>query len=107
MIKKLVAGTAIALGLAAGLAPTASADDFNWQWYDATFEFVDVLAPGGISSGSAYVPEATSIIVSPYGTSRLIECIGDGHYRVKECRQEGRPLIHAAQYPLRDVWFLG
>jgi hypothetical protein len=30
MIKKLVATTAIALGLAAGLAPTASADPWSW-----------------------------------------------------------------------------
>lgn len=104
MIKKLVATTAIALGLAAGLAPTASADP--WTWYDATGEFVDVFAPGGISTGSAYTPGAKSIVVSPYGTSRLIECRGDGHYVQKECRQEGRWLVRAAQYPLRDTWFL-
>lgn len=102
MIKKLVATAAVTLGLAAGLAPTASADP--WAWYDATGEFVDILAPGGIDTGSAYVPDARAIIVSPFQTSRLIECRGDGHYVIRECRQEGRPLIHAAQYPLRDMW---
>ncbi|WP_072804400.1 hypothetical protein [Rhodococcoides yunnanense] len=104
MMKKMLAATAIALGLAAGLAPTASADQINDNWYDATWQFVGVLEPGGIDSGSAGQSDLRSIVVSPWGTTRLVECRGDGHYIVKECRQEGHWLVHAAGYPFRDTW---
>lgn len=104
MMKKMLAATAVALGLAAGLAPTASADQLNFDWYDATYQFVAPLDPGGIGSGSAGGSDLRSIVVSPWGTSRLIECRGDGHYMVKECRQEGHWLVNAVKYPFRDTW---
>nr|WP_296774641.1 hypothetical protein [Rhodococcus sp. (in: high G+C Gram-positive bacteria)] len=104
MIKRILATTALAVGLAAALAPAASADEINDNWYDATGQFVGVLEPGGISSGSAYYPEAKPIAVTPWGTTRLIECRGDGHYIVKQCRREGHWLVQVSQYPVREMW---
>ncbi|MDJ0396031.1 hypothetical protein QMK17_22165 [Rhodococcus sp. G-MC3] len=104
MMKKMLAATAIALGAAAMLAPTASADEIDNNWYDATGQFVGVLEPGGIDSGSAAQSALRSIVVSPWGTSRLIECRGDGHYVVKQCRQEGHWLVDVASSPFRDTW---
>ncbi|OZC65181.1 hypothetical protein CH251_25180 [Rhodococcus sp. 06-462-5] len=87
MLKKILAGVALAIGGAVLIAPTASAapDDNPFGPKDSTANFVSAIEP------SAYGTDGTkSLIVSPFGTSRQIDC---SSFRGQSwCAQNGRVL---------------
>ena len=88
MLKHILAGTAIALAASATLAPMASAspddDPYGWNAYrDVTSNFIAPDGPGAFAE-NGWRP----LVFSPYGTTRKIECRGDGHYvQIHDCRQ--------------------
>ncbi len=50
-----------------------------------------------------------ALVLSPYGTGRVIECKGDGHYVAVYCRQfddQGREhaITQIISAPFRGVW---
>lgn len=71
MLKKIFAGLALTIGGALLLAPTASAapDDNPFGPKDSTAFFVSAFDPAAYGSASN-----KSLIVSPFGTSRQIDC---------------------------------
>ncbi|OZE21033.1 hypothetical protein CH256_23275 [Rhodococcus sp. 05-2254-6] len=87
MLKKVLAGVALAIGGAALLAPTASAapEDNPFGPTDSTANFVSAFDPAAYGAASA-----TSLIASPFGTSRQIDC-WSFHAR-GSCSQNGRVL---------------
>ncbi|OZE36258.1 MULTISPECIES: hypothetical protein [unclassified Rhodococcus (in: high G+C Gram-positive bacteria)] len=87
MLKKVLAGVALAIGGAVLLAPTASAapEDNPFGPTDSTANFVSAFDPAAYGAASA-----TSLIASPFGTSRQIDC-WSFHAR-GSCSQNGRVL---------------
>ncbi|OZF45512.1 hypothetical protein [Rhodococcus sp. 14-1411-2a] len=87
MLKKVLAGVALVIGGAVLLAPTASAapDDNPFGPKDSTANFVSAFDPAAYGAASA-----TSLIASPFGTSRQIDC-WSFHAR-GSCSQNGRVL---------------
>ena len=91
ILKRTLAAAALAVCATLALAPLASADPvdpndpygFN-AYRDRTNYFVGPLDPGALIGPNTNKP----IIISPFGTSRKIECRGDGHYVwIHDCRQ--------------------
>ena len=87
MLKKVLAGVALAIGGAVLLAPTASAapDDNPFGPKDSTANFVSALDPAAYGAASA-----KSLIVSPFGTSQQIDC--SSFHGQSWCTQNGRVL---------------
>ncbi|MBY4131626.1 hypothetical protein HQO83_24855 [Rhodococcus fascians] len=87
MLKKILTGLALAAGGALILAPTASAapDDNPFGPKDSTSSFVSAFDPAAYGSASN-----KSLIISPFGTSRQIDC-SSFHARTS-CTQDGHPL---------------
>ncbi|WP_259468230.1 hypothetical protein [Rhodococcus sp. SBT000017] len=85
MLKKILAGVALAIGGAVFVAPTASAapEDNPFGPKDSTSSFVSAFDPAAFSSNK-------SLIVSPFGTSMQIDC-WSFHAR-GSCSQNGRVL---------------
>lgn len=79
-------GAAVAAVAAVALpsAPGAAADPLSdlHVFHDRTSDFVAVQDPAAFTVGID-----KKLVVSPYGTSRTIECMGDGHYVAEYCRQ--------------------
>ncbi|SDD62374.1 hypothetical protein [Rhodococcus tukisamuensis] len=109
MFKHVVAVAALAAGAALTLVPAASAaspdDPYGWNTYnDKTSAFVAPLDPG------AFTDKADkAIVLSPFGTTRTIECKGDGHYVGVACRQSDpagvqHDLVPVMKAPMRAVW---
>lgn len=109
MFKQAVAAAALAASAALALTPAASAatpdDPYGWQTYnDKTGNFVAPLDPG------AFTDKADkAIVLSPFGTTRTIECKGDGHYVQTTCRQSDpagvqHDLVPVMKAPMRAVW---
>ncbi|MCZ4561352.1 hypothetical protein O4160_10965 [Rhodococcus sp. IEGM 1401] len=87
MLKKVLAGVALAIGGAVLVAPTASAapDDNPFGPKDSTANFVSAFDPAAYGAGSA-----KSLIVSPFGTSQQIDC--SSFHGQSWCTQSGRVL---------------
>ncbi|OZC78975.1 hypothetical protein CH274_16080 [Rhodococcus sp. 06-418-5] len=87
MPKKILAGVALAIGGAVLVAPTASAapDGNPFGPKDSTSSFVSAFDPAAYGAAST-----KSLIVSPFGTSRRIDC-WSFHAR-GSCSQNGRVL---------------
>ena len=85
MLTRILATVALTVGAVSVATGVASADDYDfYQVQDRTDYFVAPLDPGAIIGDRSGYP----IILSPYGTTRTIECRGDGHYvQVHECVQ--------------------
>ncbi|MDT2008816.1 hypothetical protein FXW78_40195 [Rhodococcus opacus] len=107
MFARILSGallTAAAATLA--LAPTASADptpDWN-TFHDKTANFVAPFDPGAFGEKGD-----RALVLSPYGTGRVIECKGDGHYVAVYCRQfddQGREhaITQIISAPFRGVY---
>jgi hypothetical protein len=87
MLKKILAGAALTIGVAVLAAPTASAapDDNPFGPKDSTASFVNAFDPAAYGSASE-----KSLIISPFGTSRQIDC-WSFHAR-GSCSQNGHVL---------------
>jgi hypothetical protein len=87
MLKKILAGAALTIGVAVLAAPTASAapDDNPFGPKDSTSSFVNAFDPAAYGSASE-----KSLIISPFGTTRQIDC-SSFHARTW-CTQNGHAL---------------
>ena len=87
ILKKILAGAALTIGVAVLAAPTASAapDDNPFGPKDSTSSFVNAFDPAAYGSASE-----KSLIISPFGTSRQIDC-WSFHAR-GSCSQNGQVL---------------
>ncbi|CAH0227601.1 hypothetical protein QNA19_23215 [Rhodococcus fascians] len=87
MLKKILAGAALTIGVAVLAAPTASAapDDNPFGPKDSTANFVSAFDPAAYSGTSK-----NSWIISPFGTSRQIDC--SSFHGQGWCTQNGRVL---------------
>ncbi|MFZ2178801.1 MAG: hypothetical protein WAW17_33175 [Rhodococcus sp. (in: high G+C Gram-positive bacteria)] len=88
MLARILSGTLLTAAAALALAPVAHAqpaddDPYGWNtFHDKTSSFVAPLDPGAFGDKAD-----RSLVLSPFGTSRMIECKGDGHYVAVYCRQ--------------------
>jgi hypothetical protein len=87
MLARILSAALLTAAAALTLAPVAAAnpadDPYGWNTYhDKTANFVAPLDPGAFGDRGD-----KAIVLSPFGTSRVIECKGDGHYVAVSCRQ--------------------
>lgn len=106
MIKRamLAAVISIAAGGVVWASP-AAADPIGdlYIFHDRTADFVAIQDPAAFGGAAG-----KKLVVSPFGTLRVIECRGDGHYVAEYCRQfddAGREHgLYLFANPIRNVY---
>ncbi|MFI8567658.1 hypothetical protein ACIGGF_13985 [Rhodococcus sp. NPDC078407] len=87
MLKRILAGAGLTIGVTVLAAPTASAapDDNPFGPKDSTASFVSAFDPAAYGSASN-----KSLIISPFGTSEQIDC--SSFHGQSWCTQNGQSL---------------
>lgn len=101
MIKKTFAAAALAAGALLALAPGAGAE-LPPEYSDRTADFVPFDSPAALDAAK----NGKLLIISPYGTSRMIACKGEG-MDVYDCAQDddfGGIWLKPIDTPLGKAW---